>query len=509
MIVVNIASTDRSKYIKWKSVSINNILTRQVDTCKFIVKNKLRDGTTYTPTAGSDVTITNSGTKIFGGIIVRIKDRTDAFANIFYEVECIDYTRLLDARLVTKDYEDMTVDAIIADIRDNYLTGTGISIDNVDCNTVISYISFRYHTVSQAIQVLADLTQFHWWIDYDKDVHFVATGIETAPVDVVDTTGVYDQDSLIIRKDNRQIKNTVIVRGGKYLGDTFTANYIADGTQNVFPLTYRYEADDFKVTVTGSEKTVVQEPTDVPETADVLWNNDSRLIRFTGAKIPNNGADIKVAGRRFLPVIVKNRDTAAIDTMSASEGGTGEHEHLIVDESIITKKAARDRAQAELLAYANTIKEGNFRTRTDGFKAGQEVRINSVNLSIDEKLIISKVKTTMYTPNEPIYDITLITKRTLGIIEFLQGLLNKGKLAIDINPGEIVDTVESVADMLTFAESIETSNSHNPLTDSLDLDETLTVQSIDYAIQFVLGPYMPTGTKRTFLISGSRVGPTI
>jgi len=205
MVTLTIAGVDRTKYVQWKTLTINNILTRQVDTAKFVINYKLKDGSIYSPVNGSEVIIYNGATKIFGGLMVRIEDETDGFATKSFKIDCVDYTRLLDAKLVSKDYENQSVNDIIADINTNYLSG--FTINNVDCETVLTYISFRYDTVSQALQKLADLTQFNWWIDYDKDIHFVANGGETAPVVIEDTTGVYDRDTLVIKKDNRQLKN--------------------------------------------------------------------------------------------------------------------------------------------------------------------------------------------------------------------------------------------------------------------------------------------------------------
>jgi len=492
---ITIAGIDRTKYIKWKSLRINNILTNQVDTCKFELKQKLRDGTTFSPINGSEVVVTHSGVKLFGGLILKIKNITDDFANVNFEIECIDYTRLLDAKLIAKDYQDMTVNDIIADINTNFLTG--FTINNVNCQTVIEYISFRYHTVSQAIKMLADATQFNWWIDYDKDIHFIANGVDMAPTDITDTNGTYEKDSLIIRNDNTQLRNVVFVRGGEYLGDTFTANYISDGTQNVFPLTYRYEAADFKVTVTGTDQEVGQEPTEVPEQYDLLWNDEARLIRFHRAsRLPSNGSAIKVAGRRFLPVIAKVKDSGAIVDTQSVEGGSGEHEYIIIDKSIISKEAARQRANAELLAYASSLVEGEFVTQTAGFEAGQQVKINSTQLNVNQNFIVSKVVRKMLTPDTPIYQITLITTRTYGIIEFFQDLLNKDKITLQISSNEITDTVESGTDELELTETVKISTSHNPQTEALDLAETLTAQSLDWPIEFVYHEQVPTGFKR-------------
>jgi hypothetical protein len=317
---------------------------------------------------------------------------------------------------------------------------------------------------------------------------------------------VYKRDSLVIRKDNRQVKNVIYVRGGEYLGDTLTATYISDGQQNVVPLTYKYDPNDIQVFVTGTQWNLGQEPTETPEVYDLLWNNEARLIRFHRAeKLPSNGSDMNVIGKPYLPVIVKVKDSYAVEWCQSVEGGTGEHEYLIVDKSIITKEAARERARAELLAYARSISDGEFVSYTHGFKAGQKIRVNSSNLGIDEYFVINKVSIKMFTPTTPMYSISLVSTRTFGIIDFLNKLLNKDRITVDINPNEITDTVESVDDELSLTETVELSTSHNAMSDSLTLTEVVTVQTLNYGIKFVYGPQTPSGVNRIFILNGSRL----
>ena len=496
---VTIAGVDQTENIDWKSLKIDNVLTRQVDTCRFNVKKF--GSRSFVPYVGRVVSVAKDGTVIFAGVIVKVDQQTDDGLMNIFKVECVDYIRLLDNKLVNEDYENKSIDYIINDIITNYVSG--FTIVNVNCPIVVSRIKFSYTKVSDCIRQLADLVRYNWYVDYSKDLHFFATGDEAAPQDIIDTDGSYNLDSLMIRKDNRQIKNVVYVRGGKYMGDTFTAVYLGDGNQNVFPLTYEYDVDNFQVTVTGQPYSVGQEPLNNPDIYDVFWNNEARLLRFPDRKLPTNGADVRVGGRPLLPVIAKVRDTTAINDTISAEGGTGEHEFLIIDKTINSKEAARDRGRAELYAYARSLIDGEFETYVDGFVAGQRVRVNSAILGVDEYFIISKVTTKMRTPSLPVYEIELVSTRTLGIIDFLRSLMNKDKVLTSVDPNEITDTVENVDDEIGLNETTTASVSHNPLSDEISLAETTTAQSLDYDVKFVLGPYTPTGTKRVFLLNGS------
>lgn len=499
-VTVTIGGTDRTSLILYKTLQIQNVITRQVDTCNF--EMHVHPGQSVTPTIGQEVIINRDATRIFGGIIVRIEKDTEGYLVKGYKVSCTDYTRLLDAKLIAKVYEGQTVNAIISDINTLYLTG--FTIANVDCLVTISRIQFNYHKVSEALQILADLTQFQWYVDYNKDIHFFAKGDELAPVTVLDTNNSYIRDTLNIKNDNTQIKNVVYVRGGDYLGDSFTATYKGDGSQNVFPLTYRYTATGFIVKKNTVTQTVGVEPTNTPASFDVLWNNESRLIRFNVT--PSNGDTIEVIGQPFLPVIVKVRDTASITAMAAQEGGTGEHEFIVIDRTIGSKEEARARAIAELNAYAETIDEGGFESWVDGWKAGQQVTITSSNMSIDDTFIISRVTTRMLTPSTFRYQINLVSTRTLGIIEFLQGLILRDKIIIRPDDNEILDNVEAVEDTMTLSESTNAHSGDNVIMDTMTLSEN-TAGALDNGTIFVLAPFdTPTATKRVFILNGSPLG---
>jgi len=235
---------------------------------------------------------------------------------------------------------------------------------------------------------------------------------------------------------------------------------------------------------------VGQEPVNNPDAYDILWNNESRLIRFRTSKIPTAASEIKVGGRPFLPVIAKVRDYSAILATQSAEGGSGEHQSIIFDKSIKTKEGARERARAELYAYARSMVEGEFQTYTDGFVAGQKVRVNSTLLGIDEYYIVNKVSTKMWTPSEPVYSVSFVTSKTMGIIEVLQYLLTKDKLG-EKRDNEIEDLVESAEDTMTLVDTITAVEDYAE-SDTYSLLETTTAQSLDYDVKFVVGAYIPS-----------------
>lgn len=479
-IQVIINGVDRTKQVSANTIQIQNILTRKRDTCDFQMVN--RESDPFTPVVGMEVIVYLSSTKVFGGVITELEQSADV--SIIWKVSCTDYTRLLDRRLVPDTFSNQTVNQIIASLQTNYFPA-GFTITNVDCPTVIKYISFNYLPLSKCIEQLAELTDYDYYIDYDKDLHFFKADNNPASTDVMDSNGTYVRDSLIIRKDNSQVRNSIIVRGGEYLGSTFTSVIQCNGVDTIYPLGYKY--NNFKATLTGQPLNLGIDYLNPPENYDAMYNFNEKIIRFRDSRKPNDGADLRVSGQPYLPVIVKAKSPIDISTMSAQEGGDGIYEFLIVDKSIDSKEGARQRAYAEMKTYATTLTEGEFETLTTGLRAGQKILVNSTSRGINDYYIINKVTLAQFDYQSFSYKISLITTKSFDLVDFLSRLLQGENKKIEINVDEVIDLVENVNEAITMT-------------------ETFTAQSLNYEVEFVAGPQLPTGTKRVFCVNGSRLG---
>jgi len=499
-IVITINGEDKTRNVETNSLQIDNILTRQTDRCKLSVY-KVKDGTllNYTPNIGREVVITRDGTKVFAGLITRVTQSLNTTGVLIYDLDLEDYTRSLDRRLVPDTYSEMTVSEIIESMIANYTSASdGITTTNVDCDTTIDYIAFNYLPISKCLTQLADTVNYDWYIDYDKDIHFFAKDSNPAPVELEDDTATYLINTLKIRRDNSQLRNVIYVRGGEYLGSTFTTEVEANGIDSIYPLGYKY--DGLSVTLTGQSLNVGVDNLDDEDDYDVLWNFQEKIIKFRDSRIPTVGSTMRIGGKPYLPVRIKERNSNSIDAMVSAEGGTGEYEYLIIDNTIETKQEARDRATAELNAYKLTLNEGSFMSYTDGFKAGQEIRINSEAHGIDENFIINQVTTKMRSYNTFVYNVSVVTTKTYGIIEYLQQIIIDKTKEFNINPDEIIDVVESIDETIVLSDEISISTSHNMQTETITMADTFTAQSLDYDVEWVLGPHLPVDNGRVILL---------
>lgn len=504
-VVVSIEGTDRTRFVEYSSLKITQTLTTEPDSAQFVIRKF--GSRTYVPSVNEEVIITQNGTKKFAGHVIQVDEEYDKLDTVSYLVQCTDYTRHMDARLVAETFEGLTVAQIISQIIGTY-TPNDITTTNVNVTTVIDKFIVNYEYPSEVFRQLAEVTDSDWYIDYDKDIHFNHKKDVAAPFDLTDTNGKYVHDSLVIRRDLSQLRNIIVVRGGEYLGDTTTVAFDGDGTRSTFFLPYKIS--DLTLTVSGQEKSVGIDPVDLPDNYDALHNFNEKFIRMRSDKVPSNGAAVRIGGKPNLPVIVKQKDQSSVGLWTARE-------YLVVDKTLQSKEAARERALAELVAFKTTLSEGQFSTYQTTMRPGEVINVQSDLRSIDEDFVINKVITRIFAVDgsdnsvQFVSQVHLMTTRTFDYISLLRNLLNRNKKEIEINENEVVDTVETILEELTLSESVSVATAVD-VAETLSLSEVVT-SNLDYGEEYVLGPWTsgydedtPSVKKRLFILDGSPLG---
>jgi len=440
-VTIKLNTVDKSSEIEWNTVQLNRALTNQVDTLKFRIKRANSSG--YKPALSDTVEVLEGATSIFGGQIVNMAEVIDGMVE-YVDCEAKDYAFDMDKQLVVQVYENMTVNDIIADIKANYLDAA-YDITNVNCTFTIKFISFNYEYPSKCLQQLAQITNYDWYVDSTKKIYFFLKGSTASPFNLTDTGGKYIYNSLRITKDIKNLRNSIIVRGGKYQGNVISEDFEADGDQITFVQAYQYA--NIVVEVNGVGKTVGIDFIDDPTSVDVLYNFNEKAIKFPDASKPTAGQIVTVTGNPYIPVITKLTNAASIAEF-------GEFQYKIVDASISSKEAARDRARAEITSWAQEINEGSFNTHETGLDTGQKINITSTIRGISQDYIISRITSKLDTYDRFIHQVTLVTSQTYGMVEFLQKLLMDKDKQIVIAPDEVLDTVIGLSDSIDLADSV-------------------------------------------------------
>lgn len=496
MLTLTINGIDRTGQINWHSLVVSQFLTKQVDTLEFKIKNY--GGKTYKPDLMDEVVVWDGDEKIFGGYVITISENVKASEVFERTVKCKDYTHIFDRQQVVEEYENATVANIIADIVSNYCSG--FTTNNVNCSLEVDYIRFNYEYPSKCLQQLAELFGYDWYIDYDKDVHFFSKEENIAPFELNDTDGNFVYKSFYLQKRADQLRNRVFVLGGEYKGTQYTEEVVADGEALVYTFGYKYSG--YTIAVNGIPKTCGIDNISNPDDYDCLYNFWEKAVKFKETTKPAKDSVVSITGYPYLPVLVQVQDDTSIAEY-------GVYEYKIVDRSIESKEGARQRAKAELYAYAGQISEGSFKTYKSGLKIGQKIRFYSGKWGYNEWFVINKITMKVRNPEtgELEYQCSFLTTKTFGMLELLQKLLLEKDKTTKLDENATLDRIYTIRERLAIKETISLAQA-GQVTETLTIGENVRKDPWGAGVPptFVFAPYTPTGwedPKRLFTIERS------
>lgn len=450
-VVLKINGVDKTASVKMGTLRIMDRINQATDTCQFTVERK--NASSYVPKINDEVTVDVDGVRAYGGVIVQVDMTREGHQNLEYDVLCKDYSHYLDRLLITERYTNTTLDAVVADLIDRYADDYGFTGTNVGGSTVqVGSIAFSELKFSQCMDKISRLTNYLWYVDYNKDIHLFAKNDEAAPFNLTDNEassdyGKYIYDSLSIREDISQIRNSVKIRGGEAVAEERTEKLTGDGEKDFFPLANKFSEQPV-VTVDGTPVEVGLDFLHLDEDNDVMWNFQQKYLRFTAGNTPgaplSGATNINVTGTPLKPIVV-NR----VDSVSIAQYGL--FEHVIRNDAIRSRDEALQYAQSDLQSHADKIRAGGYETYTAGLKSGQTQQLEITQMGVSEAFVIQAVTFTMVTPTRYHYRIELATVKTLTIIDYLQKLLLQDR--IEVGEDETLLNFFNFTDNFTFGDT--------------------------------------------------------
>ena len=446
---ITINGVDRTNKVQYLSLSIKDNINQRRDTCTFNVKKKPDD--TFFPKVNDKIIVLDGTTRIFGGIITSIDSTIESINLVNYSVSVVDFTYLLDRRIVLERFRGKTVSFIIDFLLNKYDT-EGFTMNNVLGSQVINSITFNRIKFSECIEKIAEMTGYSWYADYNKDLHFFPKDEKVSPFQITDTSNNFIWDSLNVTNDLNQMRNAVYIEGGEEVGNERTEDFTAQGDEaerTYYRLAHKF-ATRPTVTLNSVAIDVGIENLDDDLNFECMWSFNEKYLRFTMGNIPAVDDNVSVTGDPLFPIVVRVRSRTSIKEF-------GLKEFVIRDKSIQSRDEAKSRAFAELKAYQNGLQESSFRTYTKGLRSGQTITINSPLRDIQEKFLIQSVTFKMIDNENAVYNVTLATLRTIGIISFLQNLIKEK--GVSENESETLLTFLDYQDTIVFADEITSMDS--------------------------------------------------
>lgn len=412
--VIKINNVDKTSLVDMPSFSKTDALYSAADILKFTILS--HTGQSYIPEGNDIVEVMDGSDKIFGGVIVQIEKNIDLATNIItHTVTCKDYGQYLSRNLVIERIENKTVNEIIEFLLIKY--ASDFTDTFVNCTIPVTSITFNNITVAACLDKLSKLTNYQWYADYDKAIHFFSTSSEVAPFNITDNDGNLIPDTLTLSEDLSQLKNRITVRGGEIEVNevsfeiTGDKGKVQDNGNTTFDTSYKF-ARKPTVTVNGLTKLVgvVGFDNDDIDYFDAMWSFEQKYLVF---KIYIDPADdLVITGTPLETLQVRVQDSASIVEY-------GRWETVLSVPGIKSREEALQYGEAQLATFKDPQYSGKFQTYRPGLRSGQTIRITSAKMGIDEDFFIQRVNMRMLTNSVSIWEVEVSTSRQVTLIDIL------------------------------------------------------------------------------------------
>lgn len=388
-----------------------------------------------------------SGNMIFSGFTIyprRINPiGTDA---IFYDVECVDQQCLADRYLVAESYTNQTAGYIVNTILTNYLAADGVTAGTIQDGVILDVVKFpRSGTVTDALDQLAEICGYIWYIDYDKTLHFKSQSTETAPFNIVDNSAILNVN---VRQDRSKYRNRQYLRGGQTPTDSpITGEAVSpkpDGVARTFvtrfPIAQAPTIYVNSVAVPASQVGVNGIDGKVTP-LQWYWSYGSNTITQDSTQTVLSVTDtLTIDYIGLIPLLVVTEDSAAIESRAAIENVTGVYEALETMPNVNDKQQALDIANGRLNKYTKIEREITYQTYTNGLSSGQlqTITLSKYGISAGEFLIDRITMTDLNDAGVFVYDVHAVDGQAFG------GWTNFFKSLIKKESGLIIDSDEKL-----------------------------------------------------------------
>jgi hypothetical protein len=454
--------TDISSSIDWKSIDCVSVLTKENATLKF----NIRKGSGQTlpsktiPAVGDTVKLYDATGLIFGGTVTE-SEATIAGLLLTWQITVSDWGFLFDGTLVKKNYAMMDPHDIVVDIVATFCGGKGFTTTHVQAgHFLIPSIKFNYQQPTKALESLAKLIGWDWYIDPNKDIHFFLGDVEdavgeggVAPISVDTTSGKIEWNSLDVDLSTQNMQNSVFVIGGTYTKAFNAGNtpdsFLTDGTTQFFTTSYPYDASTITVTLNGVTQTVGIANQTAPATVQVLYNDAQRWIQFTSGA-PTSGKTVKVFGNAKVPIIAHASNAASIATY-------GEIQGVIVDSKITSVPEAQARAQAQILQFGHAVYDVKFNTLVPGCAIGQAITVNLPAFGISKQLVIKRVEAVGYAPGANAmleYQVECIGSDNVTFTDLMTMILQTEANQTTVDDSTVNENLVSVAETIGVTDTV-------------------------------------------------------
>lgn len=338
-----------------------------------------------------------------------------------------------------------------------YVTDTW-SEQSIQDGANVEAITFtRIGTVSDAIDELAELSGFSWWVSHNKQLYFVQRNTFSAPFGLTDTAPI---NSVNLREDKSRYRNTQYIRGGldrtqEIVKEKPTPS--PDGVSKTFVVRFPIATKPriFIDSVEVSSADIGVNGFDTNKKYYFTFNTNNITQDDTETVLSTETLEVTYIG--LYPLLVVAQDNQAINDRKAIEGGTGIYENITNEPKINQRENALDIANGKLRKYTKIEREITYQTFESGLKTGQLQNVNMDKYKVENaEFLIDRMTITDFDgTGMMLYDVHCVDGEVFGgWTQFFKQLAKEpGKLII--REDEVLVILESSFETQGWAEDTE------------------------------------------------------
>lgn len=295
-----------------------------------------------------------------------------------------DYTsRLKDVTVQPVVYTDSEVSTIVTNIMNNEVPE--LTTNNVNVTSVtLPRIAFNHNSVFDALKQLAELSNFYFYVDNDKDLHFEERKSTSSNI-TFDNTNIV-KTSLDTTRES--FYNQVWVYGDRQLTgvkEIFTQDATLGSVVNLTYKPHNTQLDRLGTVLRGGVFEMTQ-PSSTSGLDYLVSFQDKQIIFVSGttqgySSIPPNGGSVIINYQRSVPIVKFGQNDTSVQQFKPKE-------KVIIDKSIKDPKTAEDILKEEL---KNSDPLNKLKTEVRGWynlTPGNTARVTLSDFNIDKDVVI-------------------------------------------------------------------------------------------------------------------------
>ena len=387
-LLFSLGGADVLKYLVPSSLSIQqNINNRSTSSFELLGI----DG--YVPIVGQEIIIEKKTCdgfeRVFGGYIAEIDTTSkNCTTTLRFSVTCVDFTAILDRRLVFQIYEAQPVQDVILAIVDEFLDKENINTSGVVVPASVPSIEkivCSYIKVSKVFNDITTATGLHYYIDYNKVLHFFPRSTRKSKIQLT-TNCDPSQDAFCafikrencvdgIRWNNLKVnsRSDELVNHAYFIAgwdetEIRTETFVGDGERRTFNLKYPLSQikslpdgtiDPTAITITpprASPVSIGERDDDVPDIMFLFTKGEHEIsMGDDEGMFPSltTGEVLSITYKGQFKVIVNKENAASRDRQAELENTSGKYMFVEDDETVESQLYAEQYVTGILRRYSN------------------------------------------------------------------------------------------------------------------------------------------------------------